>query len=33
MDGCFVFAQIGLEAFWEHPDFDLDDPKRPAIPA
>lgn len=28
-----LYSQIGLEAFWKHPDFDLDDPKRPAIHA
>jgi hypothetical protein len=26
-----LYSKIGLEAFWKHPGFDWDDPKRPAI--
>lgn len=26
-----LYSKIGLEAFWKHPGFDLDDPKRAAI--
>lgn len=28
-----LYSEIGLEAFWKHPGFDLDDPKRAAIGA